>query len=140
MICFFTNWQSRYAELAWSIQINGNWYKKSMIGMKIERYHMAKESNQISSKLKDWICFATLIHWGIYNEQKQSKKRGLEVVHSQEQNWKNSRKSVIRFSIYMEFQSISKAQFSSQTSQEAIPITPKSWNAQNRAPRLPQFV
>ena len=83
LFVFFTDWQPRYAELAWSNRIKGNWYKKSMIGMKIKRYHMAKESNQISSKLKDWICFATLIHWGIYNEQKQSKKKRLEAWNYQ---------------------------------------------------------
>ena len=58
---------------------------------------MVKESNQISSKLEDWICFATLIHWGIYNEQKQSKKKGLEVVHSQEEKLKIQEKVGIGF-------------------------------------------
>ena len=64
-----------------------------MIGMKIERYHMAKESNQISPKLKDWIYFATLIHSSTYRERNQGKKKEVTVVEKLEPNFIISKKS-----------------------------------------------
>ena len=77
---FWTGSQSNYAEISRPNRIKHDWYKNGIIWLNLESLHMAKESNQISSKLQDSVCFATLIHSRVYNEQEQSIKGGLEVV------------------------------------------------------------
>ena len=94
---FWTGSQSNCAEISRPNRIKDDWYQNGIIWLNLESLHMDKESNQISSKLQDPICFATLIHSSIYNDQVQSIKEGLAVVKEQEQTQKSWQKVGLSF-------------------------------------------
>ena len=70
-----------------------NWSKIGMIWLDIERYHtrIKTKSNFHNGQDSARFCWPNVLHY-IYRRYPRQ-ERGLTVVHNQEPNWKNSRKS-----------------------------------------------